>query len=995
MMCSAILSANPPYDDPTVNRIGTEPFHSTITPCQSVDEARVSMYPESSRIKSLNGSWKFLWVLGKDKIPENVQDPNFADSEWDELSVPSNWERKGYGKPFYSNAKIAREPDEVGIHRRTVTLSQQDLAGKRVFLHFGGARSALHAYVNGKELGYAEGTYLPIEFDATEQLKPGDNQITVVVYRRSDGIWDENFDHWRVSGLFRDTFLSFRPSVYIQDYWVKAGADGNWDVSVTLDNRSGKPANGIEVNATLFDADGKKVATLPAIQVPTIGDDATQSIRQSKIVSGVKLWSDESPTIYRTVLELTSGGNTLEAIGLNTGFRSIKINEEGQLTLNGKVIEVKGVNRHVWDDEKAQALGREEMLEDVLLMKQHNINSVRTAHYPADPRFYDLCDKYGLMVMDEAGKETHKKVNHSKDPDWLGSAMMRIQGMVERDKNHASVIMWSVGNEFHFGPNVQKMIDWLKERDPERPHFAEEGPTDVRMANYQGPDGYVTEGRKKRRGKMPGISKELLHGMGNSMGQMDLIWEVFRDPEYPQIQGGYIWDWLDQGWKMTENGKTFWDYGERCGATYDGHFNINGIVPPNRGVSAKLLEVQKVYQPIAAKPGANKNEFVIVNRHRFLDLSGFNGQWQISVNGKVVKEGALPKLNAPAEGTQTISLNLPSFNENEEAFITFIFTTRREFPGLPKGHRVAFEQFPLNTFQPVQPEYDLVAFNQGVAKNRNSQVTIRNGVPVSWKVGNQEILKQAAKLSFWRAPIDNDVQSWGNTGKVYGQKWKEANLANVSIKVKSEETTRSGGYVVSGTVNNGNTPYFDVIIAYALTRDGELIIKTKLDPLPAIEKFEMLGMPRAGWHLQVDPSLNQRRWYGRGPHESYNDRYTSAKIGIHSKPVGLGEETYIYPQAHGNRFDTRWMSLQKQNGLGFKAHMLSEDKATFDFTALPYSEQAIHKATHLDQLEPDDSIHLRLDYKHAGVGNMPKKRLPEHEVPVEAMEFTFVLTPLQ
>ncbi len=986
-----------PYDDPAINRIGCEPFHATATPCASVEAARRARYLESDRVQLLNGPWRFAMVQTKDDVPDGVAKPDFDDSAWGTLPVPGNWQRHGHGLPIYANSDIGVENDEVGIYRRTVHLSREDLADRRVVLGFGGARSAMHAYVNGTELGYAEGSYLPIEFDVTEDLKPGGNQITVIVYRRSDGIFLENIDHWRLSGLFRDVFLSMRPQAYIEDFHVRADAEGHWDITATVRNKSGQTAPGLAIQATLFDDRGHVVAKTDFAAADAIADGATGELNAGRTIDAPRLWTDETPNLYRTVIELTQDGRTLEAVGCNTGFRTVTI-EDAQLKLNGRTIEVRGVNRHEWDEVKAQAIGREEMVADLTLMKRNNINSVRTSHYPCDPRFYEICDELGILVMDEAGMENHWQNHHEQLPEWRESHLMRMQGIVERDKNHPSVILWSLGNEFFNGPNIQVMYDWTKRRDASRPiyndgHSRGDGPpTDVGGdLNYDGPAHYRKMAHRIDR---PGLAKEMTHLMGNAGGQLAQIWDVFRDPDHPRLQGGYIWDWIDQGWRMTEGGRTFWDYGARCGKTYSGSFCINGVIPPDRSSSAKLWQVKRVYQTIAVRAvDAAAGRFEIVNRHRFTPLSDFVGSWVVEERGRVVGRGKLPMLTAEPLSTQPIALDLPAVDD--EAIITFQFNRRQSVPGIPMDHLVAFEQVLLRDAEPAgaAPER-LARFEDGVSRAGDVAIRIDDGRLTSWTIAGRELLKAPTRLSFWRADIDNDIQKWGRTARAYADKWDHAGLPDAQLAVKNT-VADDGGLRVEGVVRGDDRDLFDATIRYGLTDDGSLVIDTRLRPLPGIEEFEMKSLPRVGWAFEIDDRFVHTSWHGRGPHENYVDRAIGAPVGVYDKRVGEGEEHYIQPQAYGNRCGIRWMSLRDAEGRGFHATMLSPQRPHFEFTAIPYDEQTIHEATHVDQLPlKTDRVHLHLDYRHAGVANMPKHRLPEHQVPVEPMDFAFVLRPV-
>lgn len=1029
-------------DDPTVVHVNREAYHAHLIPFATAEAAHKGDWRESPRICLLNGPWAFRFIEEKTQIPVGVERPEFDDADWMPIPVPSNWQREGYGLPMYVNTLPAQDPDEVGCYRRWIEVDEEQLAGC-VIIHFAGVRTAFHLHVNGVLVGYSETGFLPSEFDLTAYLHLGRNLLVVTVYRRTKSLHIENFDHWRLSGIFRDVYLLFRPNVHILDYQVTSDLvnefhDGNYAVTITVRNWGTQDCAGLAVETLLFhaDGDGTPAATLTGY-LPELLAGQDDSVALSAIIPGVLPWSAEEPNLYRTIITLREAdGTVLESTACNTGFRHLEIRDR-QLLLNGQPILMKGVNRHEWHPQLGQAITEEVTRQDLVLMKRHNINAIRTSHYANNPHLLDLCDQYGIYLLDEAAHETHWHGDWQDRPDWRALHLFRIQGLVERDKNHPSVLYWSIGNEFHDGVNTRAMYDWVRQRDPSRPVINNAhdrgGPTQLDGTAYFSIDDLLAVAENS---PYPHIGIEYAHAMGNALGQLHELWQIIQSPAHPSLQGGFIWEWCDHGWQVGDRPDATFDYGLRVGKTLDGHFNIDGILPPDRSISAKLHHLQYVFQEVEAIPvDLEAGTVRIFNRGFFRNLDWLTCRWRIEANGIMISEGTLAPLNIPPrEGAEiTVPYTPLSCCDGGESFLTLVFETTNPSRWAPAGWEIAHEQLQVSGHQhapamrtimsPTKPltvlesEYDVTV----VGQKFQLKVDKQTGIISSWNIDGQEFLhgSQGPILSLCRATIDNDNQGWGQTDKEYAESWRQAGLLTLRqivrecrIQQLSPMTSRID---VACQQYHGKEEMLSV--DYAITIDGDGRVMVGVDMRPGARLLAMRSLPRVGLALALLERYDHLTWYGRGAHENYRDRNVDAMIGLYSERVSVQHCPYLYPQAYGNRTDVRWLKVADDAGDGVQARLIPasalhqqpdmtallphpEDvdlaQGTYlEFTALPYADMTLEAAQLAAELQPDGAVFLHLDYAQAGIGNMPQLRLPQHEVSPQPVQFVIEMTPVQ
>ncbi len=1001
-----IVAQKKPYEDPEIFRVGLEPNHATIVPHWNAFDALTAKYLESDQIKSLNGDWKFKFVEGKENIPLGFEKSTYDVSSWDDIKVPSNWERQGFGVPIYANTSMSIEPDDVGCYRFNVNIPRTDLINKRVFLYFTGVRTAMHTYVNGEEMGYSEGVALPIEFDITKQLQSGENTIAVKVYRKATSVILENEDYWRLSGIFRDVYLVFRSPTYVEDFEVNGDMNGNWKVKARIINKQDNPYRGLQLTARLYDTEENEIAK-QSVNVSDLLKNASDEVEMTTKVEDIKLWSAEKPNLYRTVLELAQNGNTLEAMACNTGFRTVKLENE-LLLVNGQSVKIKGVNAYGWDGKNAQASSYETLEKEVVLMKQNNINAVRACFYPAHPYFLELCDTYGIYVMDEAGIETHYQGDYHNLPEWKGTHLDRVQRMLERDKNHPSVIIWSCGNETLVGDNTEATYHWLKQRDPSRLVYndAEDKTHQLEVSSDILGHGYVNYEKLMRHFGTKGksvIVKEYAHSMGNAIGQLDQLWDIMRDPKYKKLQGGFIWDFVDQGWEMEKDGKTFYDYGKLSGKTMQEHFCINGIVQPDRKPTPKLIQVKKVYADIKFEALNIENlKFKVTNYSYFTNLDAYNFKWELLVDGKKTSEGNFDVSLAPQSDKEiTLNIAASALQAKGEKLINFRAFTKEAQLGIPANHEIAWEQIPLSVFKSEKATLinKIKVSEKGemvVVKNKKSTFTFnkKTGALTSWIANGAEVLAEAPIINTWRSVTDNDISGWGGSYVEYFDKWNKAGL-NATTNTLKEINVDKNTIVVKSELTAKSKALFELEITYEFTANSGLKISTKAIPTKRLLSFNMTDIPRFGWDVTLTNPYNNITWYGRGPHENYIDRNSSTLVAEYNATIDELHTPYIFPQANGNHTDTRWMETRTNKGNGLRYTLEKEKNELYNFTASPYSETDLDNAEHTIDLKKDGNVHLHIDYKHSGVGNMPRHKRPEHVVPVEEMEFSLIIDPVK
>lgn len=999
---NSVLHSSNDWENPALTHRNREPGHTTLMPFPSADEARRKDRLESPWCLMLNGSWKFKYLpTGIDEAPAGFESMDHSDAKWDSLPVPACWQLHGYDIPQYTNVNypIPLNPpyvpneNPVGLYRRTFNLPAS-WDGMRLFLHFAGVDSMFNVWVNGQFIGMSKGPHIPAEFDVTAAVRPGRNLIAVQVFKWSDGTYLEDQDMWRMSGIFRDVYLWAAPVLHFRDVHIMpsitAGGDGLLDITLFLRNYNTALRNA-DVNAVLHNAAGRPVAsTRFTLRPPGLGAELrhTFSLKARK----PDLWSAESPSLYRLTLTLSGNTTVLEALSFNTGFRTVAI-RDGQFWINDVSIKVRGVNRHDSSPDTGHYVTRAHMERDVQLMKQHNINFVRTSHYPNDPYWYELCDRYGLFVMDEADLETHGLcVNGdwselSLNPDWRTAFVDRAERMVQRDRNHPCIVFWSLGNESGFGPNHVAMADRIRTLDPSRPihyHPADRDPAvDVISSMYVN----VSAMNNLGAGVLdpdprPFLLCEYAHAMGNGPGALKEYWDTFW--RYPRLIGGCVWEWTDHSVRRRgPDGRDQFTYGGDFGDfPNDANFCVDGLVFPDRRPHTGLIELKKVYEPLAAD-GFNwaTAELTLLNRHFFLNLDHLEAVWQLQREGRTLAQGraAMPRIAPMKHG----KLKLPAAIRNvtgSETWLTVRFELKQNTPWAKAGHEVAWCQFAApcanGATASSQPAPDPAGIK---VTNRSSLVRVsspagemvfdhRKGALVEWTVGGQPLLTRPIEAQLWRAPTDND--------KEMAHQWREYGFHRLLTRVNHTEFSagNDGGPAVftAGTTLAAiqHRPAVDLVWRYEIIDAATLRMSVTFYP----RSMPKLGYPRLGIRLFLPDSANRVAWYGAGPHEAYSDRRESVRVGAYSGTVANLYVPYIKPQENGARIDTRWVSVKNGAGAGLKVSAVNHP---FMFSALPYTAEELTAKAHYHELQAAGSTVLSLDHSQCGLGSNSCGPLPE------------------
>jgi beta-galactosidase len=805
------------WENPQVVGRNKQPAHVTLLPYADLSSALAGERNNSPYFQLLNGDWQFHFAPTPTAAPEDFYCPDFDSSGWDTIPVPSNWQMLGYGIPRYLAADYAfdqsnppfipQDTNETGSYRTTFTIPE-NWQGRRVFIVFDGVDSAFYLWVNGKQVGYSQDSRLPAEFDLTPYLQPGENSLAVRVYRWSDGSFLEDQDMWFLSGIFRDVYLFATPGVHIRDFWARPEMDAQYRDAVLklrmhVKNYSATPDEGYQVEAALFDAAAQPVGWQVAASVQVkVGEEAVLELGGN--VAAPKKWSAEHPNLYRLLIQLKDAkGDLLEVECCQVGFRAVEI-KDGKVLVNGVPIYFRGVNRHEHDPLRGHAVTVESMVEDILLMKRFNINAVRTCHYPNDPRWYNLCDEYGIYLIDEANVESHGVWDKlARNPEWQLAFMERGSRMVERDKNHPSIIIWSLGNESGEGPNHAAMADWIHQHDSTRPLFYDAGGKapylDILSAMYPKVDALAKAGQEPGETR-PFIMCEYAHAMGNSPGNLKEYWEVIET--YPRLRGGFIWDWVDQGiQRVTEAGKVWYAYGGDFGDEPSSFsFCCNGVVFPDRSIHPAMWEVKKVYQPVRVEAvDLLAGKVAVINRFFFSDLSGLDLAWKLTSGEQVLQSGHLPRLHTPPAGRDviTVPLEKPELEPGAEYWLTLSFSLAEKTAWAPKSHEVAWEQFKVPFAAPEAPVTPDEALPSLKLTQTRDQVKVEGkefrlvfdrqaGRIASLRFKDNELIECGPKVNFWRAPTENDLNTWGDERAAIH--WREVGLdqleeRNVSISV--------------------------------------------------------------------------------------------------------------------------------------------------------------------------------------------------------------------
>lgn len=1026
------------WENPEVFNINREAPHATMVSYADEQAALDADKTLSPNYLSLDGVWKFHWVKTPDERPYWFFKDDYDTRDWDDIEVPSNWQMKGYDVPIYVNIgfgfeknppKIDHSWNPVGSYKRTFTIPPE-WKDKEVFLHFGAVSSAFYVWVNEALVGYNEDSKVPAEFNITPHLRKGENTLSVEVYRWCDGSYLEDQDFWRLSGIQRSVFLHARPQAFISDFFAVGDLENNYNdgllkLDVAVKNK-GADAQDFVVEASLF-SDGEKVYT-ESKNVKLSGEQTSAAF--TKQLPQVKKWTSETPDLYSLVISLKDNfGNNLESVGARIGFRKVEM-LNSQLHINGVPVLLKGTNLHEHHEVTGHVLDEATLLKDIRIMKSNNLNAVRTSHYPQQELWYELCDRYGLYLVDEANIESHG-IGYNKDEtladkkEWAAMHMDRMQRMVERDKNHPSVIIWSLGNEAGDGHNFLDNYNWTKARDASRPVQYEraekstnttERHTDIVCPMYARIP-QIEEYAKDPKSDRPLILCEYAHAMGNSVGNLQDYWDVIE--KYPLLQGGFIWDWVDQGILTTdENGEKFWayggDFGEE-GMPSDGNFCINGLVFPDRGWKPALEEVKRVYQYIGFEPVSLSSGTVkLTNKYFFTDLSEFIFDWDIVSDGVAVKSGKLtvPPLK-PGESTV---VNIPvsgiEVAPGAEYFLNFRVSKSDEWDLVPEDHVYAAAQFKLPMDgKPVFAKRDQMAVLQTNTVDKKYEVSspdikvvfdLEKGRMESFAYKGRSIISKGPEPDFWRPPTDNDYGY--NMDRMLGV-WKKAGERAI---VKSARITQPelGKAVVTFEYDIPDEKGEKIaghVTTYTVYSSGDVIVKNQFSKV----SDKVPEVPRMGMQMQLPEEFMNLKWLGRGPHENYADRKTSADVGLYESTVDDQYVPYIRPQENGYKTDTRWLALTDESGngllvsgnplIGFAALKNIHDDFESPGKLSMFRKDAKSANTHINDVKPRELVNLNVDLGQMGVGGDNSWGAPIHtqyRLLDRKYEYTFRMRPI-
>lgn len=927
------------WENPDVVHRNKLPGYAWSFPFRSIDAALSEDFQSSPYCLSLNGLWDFKWSINPKHSPKQFYRLDYLINGWSKIDVPANWQMKGFGTPIYTNVKypfamnppkIQEEYNPVGSYVRFFEVPQT-WKGESVILHFGAVNSAMTIWVNGHEVGYSQDSKTPAEFDITPYLIGDVNKLAVEVYRWCDGSYLEDQDMWRLSGIERDVFIYARPSQYIRDFFVKAGLSSNYKNGLfNLEVNTSGTLGDCRIEVQLKSEQGEPLFSL---EKELVKGNATFS----KTLTKIQPWSAEVPNLYQLLVALKDKNGKIQDVRSSyVGFRSVEIKNK-QLLVNGKPILIKGVNRHEHSEWNGHVISRHEMEADILLMKSFNINAVRTAHYPNDPYWYHLCDKFGLYVIDEANIESHGMGSWLNDgysldktlgnnPSWKMAHLDRTQRMVERDKNFPSIIIWSLGNEAGSGVNFETTAKWIKERDNTRPVQYEqawlEPYTDIVCPMY-----FKIEQMQeflKLNDPRPMIQCEYSHGMGNSNGNLMDYWNLIR--REPQLQGGFIWDWMDQGIaQYLPDGKKFWAYGGDFGPSdvpSDGDFCLNGLVFADRTPKPALWEVKKVYQNFWFEAVDLKNGlFSIYNENAFRSTDAFRLRYEIKANGEVLKSNIVPLRKSILPGTKEL-VEIPYQIQPQsgvEYFINFFVELKENEGCLSAGHVVASEQFKLPIYEPEKPIDNSTHHGLSMMENDTHiffygfDFTIvfakTSGIITDWKFKGTDMLIRGLQPNFWRVPTNNDR---GNGMHERCAIWNNIDKKRILQTIETHRIDSTSYLVTTQSELSPGSSSYDV--NYLIHGNGS--VKVDVHFVKGTE--ELPELPRIGMNMLMSNGFDKVRWFGNGPFETYQDRQSAALVDVYQGLVKDQHTPYVWPQESGNKTEVRWLEIFNSKGLGFK-----------------------------------------------------------------------------
>ncbi len=1021
-----IVWDKPEWENPEIFQINREEPTATFYSYKSSSEALVNDdWKNSSYYKSLNGNWHFNYSADIKSRPKKFYENNYDFSNWDLLEIPSNWELKGYGIPFYTNIKymfpanppfIPHDQNNNGSFIKLFDIPAE-WSGKEIYLHFEGVSGAMYIWINGKNVGYSEGSKTPAEFKITDYLVKGQNKLSVQVMRWSDASYMEDQDFWRLSGIERDVYLFAQNNISLKDFKVKTDLinqfkDGDFKLDLEINNNSSKKGASKAIVKILDNS--KEIYS----EERNLGlDPGINNISFEKLIPDVKHWSAETPNLYDLLIEIK--GKEIQATKIRIGFRNLEI-KNNQFLVNGVPILMKGVNLHDHHEKNGHVVTENLLIKDLELMKKNNINSIRCSHYPKNPFFYRMCDKYGFYVIDEANIETHgmgttnqglefspkrQEIHPAYIPKWKEMHLDRTKRMYERDKNYPSIVIWSLGNEAGNGENLFSTYEWLKNIDNSRP-VQYEGATKYSNTDIQAPMYPTIEEMKdyaENNPTRPLILCEYAHAMGNSVGNLQEYWDLIEN--YDIMQGGFIWDWVDQG-LLTYNDKDeeFWAYGgDLGGENYqnDKNFCNNGLVNPDRSIHPSLKEVKKVYQSIKFNIESIENkEILISNKYDFKNLNEFYFEWELLKNGNQISKGTINEFELAPNKSKIIKIDFPEIYDVDEYHLN-IYAKKKSYGNLiPKDHTVAYNQFFLggkrinnktsldnsnNAIKVSQNKKTLDLFGEGFKISFNKE----NGRLTEINYGNENIILRGIKPNFWRAPIDND---YGFLMPFKLKVWKQASKKQNFESIKIKNLKRQGVEVKTNYYLPDVKAFVD--ITYSIKINGRINIKTSLSEIS--EKLPVL--PLFGTNFIINKSYDNVVWYGRGPHENYQDRKTSSLVGVYNYKVSQMYFPYIRPQENGNRTDTRWLSLTNSEGNG----IIIESSNLFEFSSHHQYNDDFDggdrkSQTHTYDIIKRPIVNLNINYKQMGVGgddSWGKQPHDEYKIKPGNLSFNYSISPI-
>ncbi len=996
LSAATLLAQQNEWENQKVFGINKEYYHVNVVPYSDTKSSLSGEFTQSGYYKSLNGIWKINYVSKPSEAPTDFFKPEYSTSNWKDVKVPFSLENAGFSEfiflnirhPFdYSNPPLVGSVFNPVASYRTNFTVPFDWNDREVFLNFDGVEAAFYLWINGKKVGYSENSYCPAEFNVTKYLNAGENTLAVQVYRFSDGSYLEDQDFWRLSGIFRDVFLYSEPKVSINDYTITTDLDESYvnaKLNLTLKVRNcAELENNEELLAevALIDKNGKEIFRDKTERFTSTNNKET-IVKFSKNILDPEKWTAETPNLYSLLISLVdSKGNVTQNLSTKVGFREIEW-KDGILKVNGQRILVRGVNRHEHDAVSGRYVTKEAMIDDIKLMKQFNINAVRTCHYTNNPLWYRLCDEYGLYLCAEANLESHQYWSRfSQDSTWLDSFLDRNAGNVEPYKNHASILYWSLGNESGFGPNHVKMSDWIHKNDPTRPvHYnpANIDPSiDIIAPMYPSVEGYISQAKENNR---PVIMCEYAHAMGNSCGNLKEYWE----PSYtlPRAQGGFIWDWMDQGfYAKDKNGKTFiansGDLNDRRSETY---VAFDGMILADRTPQPELYEYKYIIQPVKiSSADLNYGKIRILNRYEFTNLNVLYGEWELLENGNQIQKGEFGKvdLNPGMEKEVAIQFTKPTLRVNSEYFLNITFKLAEDNDWAKKGHTVAWEQLQL----PYKTEKNQYVIDKSVGKlkveeteelinftgtNFNLSFNKKSGTISSIKNEGIEILKHGPSAILYRAPSDNDEKWWNVSSPA--RQWRKVGLNYLKFEVKKISVKKGDKdfydvEVVQKVFSDSAAHIMDNVIAYSVFPNGDVFVRSSFEF--AIEASDIANreLPRIGMQMILNPQFENYKYYGRGPWENYSDRKNSAMLGEYTSKVDEQFFPYSRPQYTGSKTDVRWASLTNNEGIGIAVSGFP----TIETTALHYGENDLDKKSFVEITKRDD-VYFTIDYLQNGLG---------------------------